>query len=317
MGDPALVRALDVDRRNPYPLKQSEVESMVAYVDAPPEFLSQRMRLLEQSLAGEWKLVLTTSPRELSKRLEGSKGIAAVRLWLPPHETRHYRLEIDRLLQKMAVAKRTANRELAKQVLAAYDHQSVDRLAREMQVFSGLTPIVRGRLLQFRGRFDRLDQQPGAKIFFMQCRPTEAEIERMATDKTVQRHLVDESRLPDETDEALLQEALERSVEFVKRVKRNATHWLGLVAWEDAQYEAAAHFFDQLTIQAHPDSPWTAAARYNLARIYEMRARDSRRESDYRRAIELYRADDSPQRLGNLIRATRLEKELAAGKEPP
>jgi tetratricopeptide (TPR) repeat protein len=60
-------------------------------------------------------------------------------------------------------------------------------------------------------------------------------------------------------------------------------------------------------LEAAPDGPWTAAAQYNLGRAYEA-------NGQLQKAIELYEDDDSPQRLGNLLRARRLKSRLATAK---
>jgi tetratricopeptide (TPR) repeat protein len=315
MADPTVLRSLDVDRKHVYPLTESDITSMVAYVDAPHEFLSQRMHLLENELAGDRKLVLTAVPNTLSTRLRKCKGVADVRMWLPPYETWRYRVEFSRLMAKLQQARRTGNRQLEARVLAAYDREDVEKLSQEMRIFAGLTPIAQGRLLQFQGEFDRQGRVRGAKAFFMDCRPPEEAFEHMRTDKGVQRELIKMNRLPDVEDEKLMQRAIEKQVTMVRRIKQNASYWLGLIAYEDGQYEAAINFFDQLTLQASPDGPWTNGARYNLARANEVVAQQTGATDKIERAIELYRAGQSPQRHGNLVRAKRLEAELARQSE--
>ena len=59
------------------------------------------------------------------------------------------------------------------------------------------------------------------------------------------------------------------------------------------------------TLQAAPDGPWAATAQYNLGRAYEA-------NGQLQKAIEMYEDDDSPQRHGNLLRARRLKRQLAA-----
>jgi tetratricopeptide (TPR) repeat protein len=307
VADPSIVRSLDVDGEPLYPLKQSEAESMVAYVDASPWSLSQRMRILEDQLAGEQKMVITTSPGPLVQRLRKYKGVADAGLWLTPYETWHYRIAVQRLGETLARAARTGDQELADRVRAAYDRDAIEQLDEELMALSGFTPLVRGRLLQFRGQYDKRDEQPGAKALFMQCRPPDEEIERLKTDRDLQKTLVDLNRLPDQ-DAETLQKTVQRRIAVVQRIKQNASHWLGLIAYEDGQHQAACHFFDQLSLRASPDGPWSAGAQYNLARAHETLARQNGSKEDYQRAIEMYRTDQSPQRRGSLIRAKRLEE---------
>lgn len=309
-ADPSVVRTLDVDGEPLYPLKQSEVESMVAHVEALPWSLSQRVQILEDQLAGEQKMVITTSPGPLAQRLRALKGVADVRLWLAPYEARHFRMGVQRLGRTLARALRSGDQELADRVRAAYDRDAVEQIDEELMALSGLTSMVRGRLLQFRGQFDKREHQPGAKAFLLQCRPPDEEIERLKTDRDLQKMLVDQKRLPD-ADAETLKKTIDNRLAVVNRIKQNASYWLGLIAYEDGQYNAARHFFDELTLQASPDGPWTTGARYNLARTHETLARQNGTKENCDRAIELYRADQSPQRRGSLIRAKRLDEEFA------
>lgn len=315
LDDPTILRNLDVEGTNAYPLSESDIKSLVGYVDSPYEFLSQRMQLLENALSGDRKLMLTAAPDAVAKRLRKCKGVANVRLWLPSYETWQYRIEFSRLMAKLAQARRTNDPRLEARVLAAYDTEGVEKLGQEMRIFRGMTPIAQGRLLQFRGDFDREGRQLGAKAFFLDCRPPEEAFEHMRTDKGIQRKLQKMNRLPDVKDERLMKKAVEIQINSVRRIKQNASYWLGLIAYEDGQYEAAIHFFDRQTLQATPDGPWTNGARYNLARAYEVLARQTGETDKYERAIENYRAGQSPQRHGNLIRARRLEAELAKVNE--
>lgn len=82
--------------------------------------------------------------------------------------------------------------------------------------------------------------------------------------------------------------------------RQDASYWLGVVAFERERYAAAVEHLRKRTLEASPDGPWTAGARYNLARCYEQLGRVPE-------AIELYEADQSPQRHGNLLRARRLK----------
>ncbi len=88
------------------------------------------------------------------------------------------------------------------------------------------------------------------------------------------------------------------------RVKGSAGYWLGLLCFDVGDYEVAVHWLRDQTLETQPQGPWAPGARYNLARAYEALGR---REE----AIALLRADDSPQREGNRLRAQWLEQQLA------
>ena len=91
--------------------------------------------------------------------------------------------------------------------------------------------------------------------------------------------------------------------------KQYATYWLGTMALEQGDYASAIDYLGKRTLEASPDGPRHASARYNLGRAYEA-------TGDVGRAMELYKADTSPQRDGNKLRARWLEKTQTAEAQP-
>jgi hypothetical protein len=90
--------------------------------------------------------------------------------------------------------------------------------------------------------------------------------------------------------------------------KIDAGYWLGVIAAEQGNNEAAIDWLGTRTLEAFPDGPRTPGAKYNLARVYEA-------EGQIAKAAETYRSDaDSPARPGNLLRARWLKPESA---QPP
>jgi tetratricopeptide (TPR) repeat protein len=100
-------------------------------------------------------------------------------------------------------------------------------------------------------------------------------------------------------------EILENLVTMARRSKQHATYWLGLSYYEDGKFDVAREWLEQRTLEAKPRSPWSGGARYNLGRTHEQLG-------EIAEAQELYRADESPQRHGNLLRAQWLDKRSAA-----
>jgi hypothetical protein len=92
--------------------------------------------------------------------------------------------------------------------------------------------------------------------------------------------------------------------------KQAASYWLGIVAFEHEQFDVAVDYFDNRTLQASPDGPWTQGARYNLARTYEIKGLTDGDKNAIERAVEFYRPIDdplSPQAHGDRLRARRLQ----------
>jgi len=317
LADPDLLRALDLDGKRRYDLGKSDIQSMVAWIDAAPSSLSQRMKVLHQKLSGKRKMVLTATPTLVARPLRECKGVADVRLWQVPYQTRRYRIDLDRLRRDLRSAVNSDNREAQKHLEELYDPDAVEALDTERRVLRVLPLLMRGRLLQFRGQFNKRGQQLGAKAFYLKCRPPDAEIAQIGADKEFQRALARINKLPDDPDH--WKKAAEQQMELMTRMKQNASYWLGLTAYDNGQYEVARNFFDRLTLKASPDGPWSFGARYNLARAYETPGRQQRDREQLEKAIHWYRAGESPQRHGDLIRAKRLEKLLSElpPNEPP
>lgn len=90
-ADDSLLRRLDADEANPYPIKAALLKQVVALVEASPPYLSQRMRMVESRLAGAERLVLATSPSEVAGRLKQCEHVAEARLWLVPYQLLYQR----------------------------------------------------------------------------------------------------------------------------------------------------------------------------------------------------------------------------------
>ncbi len=83
--------------------------------------------------------------------------------------------------------------------------------------------------------------------------------------------------------------------------KLNATYWLGLISFDDGKYDIAANWFSRPELAASL-SPWSAGARYNLARSYEAAHNPDA-------AASLLKNSESPQRQGDIVRAGQLPSE--------
>ncbi|MBI1900985.1 MAG: hypothetical protein HYS13_07725 [Planctomycetia bacterium] len=104
---------------------------------------------------------------------------------------------------------------------------------------------------------------------------------------------------------------------------RTAVYWLGLVAFERGSYDDAIMYFKDMVPEADKEGVWARGTKYNLARSCEAAgladlpvATDAKRQQKAREklqaAIDLYEADTSPQRHGNLLRAKWLREKVAA-----
>lgn len=280
-SDPQLLEALTVGDEK-YRVQASQLKTVVAFIDAEPEALSRRMGLLESSLVGEQRLALSVSPTALEKRLRATSRIGSVSLWRVPFAAFLY--------------------QVGQQEKLSTDPAALTTFIRETQMFQGQHPLMQARNLHFQGKFDTVDQEKGARTIYLESRPPDAEIDLFSASDSVRQKAGINQILPQ--DKKMQGEVAANMTFIARRAKQHATYWMGITYFESGRYEAAAEWFRDRTL-ASGETPWESGATYNLARCYEILGKTSE-------AIELYKNDDSPQKIGNQLRATWLEKQGAA-----
>ena len=182
------------------------------------------------------------------------------------------------------------------------------RLLRDLQLIDGNLghPLAAGRRQHFRGIFASTDDVVGAKEFYLQSRQSESDISkfdaRAGLDKSRQKK-IEASKL------AALNELGKTEL---RKYKRYASYWLGLIAFDEGNLKMATNYFDKRLLSVEEQATnWSQGARYNLARTLEQMASNSTGDEVdglKERARSVYMEDAmSPQYAGNRIRAKRLE----------
>jgi tetratricopeptide (TPR) repeat protein len=268
-ADDALLRRLDLDEAHPYPVKSSDLDRVVALVEASPQALSKRMALVESRLAGKRKMILVSPGNKLAEQVKKLPGVSDARLWNQPFDIWLWQSKLGQ-------------REL-------------QAAGREMVVFQAMPTLLKARALYFKGAYDG---ETGAKQLLLKARPPD--------------EMIEDYKLPREVAQKMRPEDIPR-IEAAQAVilyeaKRNASFWLGLVCYAEKDYPVAIDYFAKRTLAATPDGPWTAAARYNLARAYEAQGR-------FAEAIALLEDSDSVQSHGDKLRARFLRERSATAKK--
>ena len=273
VADEQILRRLDLDDERPYPVRAEDLKHVVAFVEGSPASLSHRMALVESRLGGKHKMQLTSPGSALAKRVAELPHVAEVKLWSWPFEVGYQK--------------------------AHFSRQQATDAVREMLLYQAMPALKRGRALHFKGQFEG-DQ--GAKASYLSARPPDQHIENFKFPDDVVKKIPRNRVAQVEAAQILMMRA----------GKQNASFWIGLIFFEQQDYPNAIDFFAKRTLGTRIKSPWTAAARYNLARAYEAEGKSAK-------AIELYESDtESPQSHGNQLRARWLqEKTAAAADEPP
>jgi hypothetical protein len=315
--DDALLRALDMpgDR---YPMRAEQLKDLVALVEASPGYLSRRMAEVESRLAGDRRVVLSVDATGLAERLKSQPLIHQTRIWARPYEVLWQRRHMQpQQLQPLQFAMApfmirfdTPRRAGKGSNVGQDDHplftgqldEDAESAARAQLQYQACS-LWMGRVMHFRGKYTSEGNLDGATTHYLEVRVSDDKLEEVI-DKFA-AHV----RFPDEQMATAFRQSLRRAI---PEAKQHASYWLGLVAYERANYPVAIDYFQDRTLEDSPDGPWTYGARYNLARTYEAQAAELTDEPDEaaalrQKAIELLENDSSPQEHGNRLRAARLK----------
>jgi hypothetical protein len=228
-ANPELLRQLDIDQ-HPYRITAKDVERSIVLIDATPDYLSQRMKMVEDNLRSDQRIVLTVEPSQLARRLR-KLGVNESRIWNVPYRAYNY----QNWRRASAPAAESA-------------------LTEQFSVYEG--PLWAARLHHFRGELDSRRDRLGARARYFRARESKDKIAEFF------------AKLPAESGDTQSQQAamIRRAV---IDSKRQATYWLGIAAAEEQQLSTAADYLQKRILQADPASPWADGARYNLGRAYE------------------------------------------------
>lgn len=275
LSDPAVLRQLDVPGGPAYPFAPADLKNIVALIEAEPDSLARRFALLEEALPNSRHMVLSSQPSRLEPLLRKCKGIGGVSLW---------RVSFEAMLYQMG----------RHNVIAA-DPALQLQFEREERIFTQPdSPLMLGRNLHLQGQFDPIEQLPGARTHYMQARLPDEVRDRLYESAEFRHRIGFRQPLPE--DDKQKQVVLETMVTMMQRSKQHASYWMGLTYFDAGNYKAAIEWLDERTLGAPLPTPLAPSARYNLARAYEALGQNEK-------AIALYKADDSAQRHGNLLRA--------------
>jgi hypothetical protein len=181
-----------------------------------------------------------------------------------------------------------------------------------------LRVLWRARLQHFRGK---LTGENGANWYYQLARPADFDLEnvrRQAARLEQELRAAQGQAPPDEYQELARRFS---DLQYLLRHGRNArelaTYWLGIVQLDRHDYQAAVNYLGDGTLGSGwangqlRDGPWTAAARYRLARALEAQGRISEAQA-------LYEADDHPvQRPASLYRVKQLKSAGGAAVAAP
>jgi hypothetical protein len=229
------------------------------------------MQMLDERLAGRGRMEITIDASALAAR-----GLAALPGKPAAGRTRLWEFPWETLRRRRQEPTiRALLSELAPLSVALEERRPGDGMARVVR------PLYVARLREFRGDMEGAE---GAKAAYLTARPSAAAIAEALKRSP-----------PAETD------AVKRLYEAMKQ---DATYWLGVLTLNEGDAETAVDYLGRMTLEASPDGPWSDAARVNLARGLLLLG-------NRKQAVAMLEADQSPQRFGSRLLASRIGPEAA------
>lgn len=285
--DDSLLRQHDIEGSGgrAYPVRAEQLKRVTVWLDASPFSLSVRSRLIELRLTGTDRVVLSASPSARAARWREIGQVAEVGLWELPWRTLDSRHKF------------TAEQVIQRLLALSYFYGDGNSV-----------PLRRGRLLHLKGK---LVGEDSASSWYQQARPANEDM-REELRKIVAQEEKRIAQLPEErraAEIAQIESLINLQVQLAQRTKLDATYWLALVAYERDKFPSARHYLEERVLPVDADRAWTAAARYNLGRVFE-------RLGEVAAAVALYRGDfpDSA-RPAMLLRAQWLEQTAKRGNQ--
>lgn len=283
--DTTVMRRLNVPGFFDYPLAKEDVQQSIALLNVAPVGLSPRMQQLQSGLTGQRRMNVYVDASEQTRLWDAASGISGVRLWDVPLLAEIYRAELLQAVQRDPR-------------IAFWYHS---RWAMMDAGFASAKQLARGRWEHLHGHFNdnEIENEKGARTYYLNQRPPEFEIDDLRIDVDLQKAYGIRREL--RADPGVYDRQVQQIQELMRMGKRTATYWLSLVQYDDGRYENAVSWLDGRVLDEDQRSFWEPAARYNLARAAEQLG-------DFDRAIELYKTEGSPQEHGNRIRARLISK---------
>lgn len=327
LANPQLLAALDLPNQ-PYPLEAAGLKEVIVLVEGSPAYLTRRMQAVDRRLAGDKKVVLAAYPAAIAEKLKGMPGVADVRLWPQPFEAQHDRQsatpqQIQTIRRNMApfMIRYPTPRMHGRSVTLQDEHplfmgqpQSVQQMVDQSPLEYQWCSLWMGRTMHFKGAYTSSGNREGALGNYLEVMVKDTEV-----DDWINKFL----RAAGPLDEARTADFRATMREVIPLAKQTATYWLGLIAFDRGNYATCTDFLNR-SLAASSNSPWEYGAAYNLARNYEEQAAQTKdpAEADQLRkqAIKLLEEDQSPQSLGNRLRAKSLKAKLtkpSQTEQPP
>jgi tetratricopeptide (TPR) repeat protein len=282
LANDRVLRRLKLPGQFEYALNQSDIQGIELLIDVPPAAASARMKILQNSLLSDERMVLYQDLEETKTKLLRAAPDATVRLWQVP-------------LMAQVQAQSVRNR------LQSITPFTLSYLAMH-GVWMMENPASEGRLHHLNGQFESTLDEKGALRLYMDTRVAEELISDLAMDPTVQDKL-GLKRSPGEPMETY-QMRIEQMQFILRKSKIDTSFLLAQLHFDRGNLNEAKNFFER-GLRSEPSmiGAWLPVAHYGLARIGEL-------DRDLEKAAEELTFQPNPQEAGNRMRLRYLRRML-------
>jgi len=271
-----------------YPIKSDDLKDVSALICASPEQLSVRMKILENTLSGDKRLVLTKDLEKLNARLESNEGISATRLWEVPFQTHLFQTRVQKALKE-------ANSETRLQSRLIWKAESGEAFADSYLIYRT------AKTRYFQGVFEKPtgSEKMSSLNLFAKMRYTDEDIQNLPANDFIVNVLKIRRAGQSSQD---FERRIQSTRIAMQSVRIDASYFLGVLNFETNSPSSALNWLARVT-DYDSDGRWKTGADYLAARCHETLG-------DNKVAIEKLKSDEEkPQAFGNLIRARFLSNE--------
>lgn len=277
-----------------YAYQQPMIQSIQLLLDFTPFALSQRARVLEQSLVGSERMVLAADADAIAERLGQAVPNSTVSIWYTPLLAQIYALDLQQRLKETS--------QFAMRYM--FDHL----------IWLTDCSVARGRQMHLSGRFENDMEGLGALRTYNDTRVDDASLRRMAFNPDVQQAL-GLVRGTNE-DKEMFDARVSQAIMMFSRAKFDVAFLLAQLHFDRGDYKSSIYWLKERLLKDDRGQRWFAPGWYLLARAHaELGQFAEAEEALLQPTIDAQNTQPfsvNPQDAGNRIRLRYLKREMAS-----
>ncbi len=275
-----ILRRLDLAGQFDYSYTKADIQECEFLIDAAPTAASARMKMLEQVLLGDERMVLYKDLDGLAKRLGEM---------LPNHRVGVWHVPLLAQVQAAAVRERLDN---PSPFSMAYMAQN--------GVWLIENPAAIGRRKHLAGEFENTLDANGALRTYMDASIADDLIAKLPYDPDVQ-HQLGVNRIPGEPKEQF--DAKIAQTQYLLSISKiDSQYLLAQLHFDRGNFKSSEFFWKEKVLSDEAAQKWWPTGHYTLARIYQ-------ETNQVDKAAAELQFEGSPQEAGNRLRLRYLKRD--------